>query len=279
MVKAGRTYRLITDHVGSVRLVVDAASGAVMQRLDYDAFGRLTRNTSPGFQPFGFAGGLFDDDTKLTHFGARDYDAATGGWISADPILFEADGSNLYAYVGSDPVNDRDPSGLETLAGQNAKMDIDAELKKNDTRRALREKREVLRQLCKTIEKIENTNGQVHHLIFKVFGGGDEGNLLWLATPVHRAFHEYFGSWMKLAGLPGWNIGQDKYVELLQNDPATRERVKKLLLHAAKKFDQWCAGHGRQASSYPRRNDDVNGPYTGMEGIMRKYFESNDWPR
>lgn len=26
-----------------------------------------------GFQPFGFTGGLYDQDTKLTHFGAREY--------------------------------------------------------------------------------------------------------------------------------------------------------------------------------------------------------------
>ncbi|MCI0561339.1 MAG: hypothetical protein MN733_22870, partial [Nitrososphaera sp.] len=36
MVKGGVRYRLITDHLGSVRLVVDATSGAVIQRIDYD---------------------------------------------------------------------------------------------------------------------------------------------------------------------------------------------------------------------------------------------------
>jgi hypothetical protein len=35
------TYRLITDHLGSVRLVVNAQTGAVAQRLRYDAYGRL----------------------------------------------------------------------------------------------------------------------------------------------------------------------------------------------------------------------------------------------
>ena len=49
-------YRLITDHLGSVRLVVNAATGEVVQRMDYDAFGRVLQDTNPGFQPFGFAG-------------------------------------------------------------------------------------------------------------------------------------------------------------------------------------------------------------------------------
>ena len=45
-----------------------------MQRLDYDAFGQVLLDTNPGFQPFGFAGGLYDEQTKLVRFGARDYD-------------------------------------------------------------------------------------------------------------------------------------------------------------------------------------------------------------
>ena len=112
MVKNGVTYRLIVDHAGSPRLVVNAATGAVAQRLDYDAFGRVLTDTSPGFQPFGFAGGLYDPATRLVHFGARDYDAETGSWLARDPLLFEAGQTNLYSYVNNDPVNGRDPQGL-----------------------------------------------------------------------------------------------------------------------------------------------------------------------
>jgi YD repeat-containing protein len=42
MVRGGTTYRLVSDERGSVRLVVDADTGAVAQRIDYDAFGRIT---------------------------------------------------------------------------------------------------------------------------------------------------------------------------------------------------------------------------------------------
>ncbi|MGH7572373.1 MAG: RHS repeat-associated core domain-containing protein [Gemmatimonadota bacterium] len=111
MVKGGVTYRLITDHLGSVRLVVDAATGTVAQRLDYDAFGRITLNTNPGFQPFGFAGGVLDQDTGLTRFGARDYDPESGRWTAKDPVGFKGQDPNLYGYVLSDPVNLIDPSG------------------------------------------------------------------------------------------------------------------------------------------------------------------------
>ena len=47
-------------HLGRVRLVVNASTGAVAQRIDYDALGLVTLDTNPGFQPFGFAGGIYD---------------------------------------------------------------------------------------------------------------------------------------------------------------------------------------------------------------------------
>jgi YD repeat-containing protein len=74
MVKGGVTYRIISDHLGSVRLVVNASDGSIAQRIDYDEFGNVTADTNPGFQPFGFAGGLYDPDTGLVRFGARDYE-------------------------------------------------------------------------------------------------------------------------------------------------------------------------------------------------------------
>ncbi len=113
MVKDGVTYRFIRDVQGSVRLVVNADSGAVAQRVDYDSFGRVLADTSPGFQPFGFQSGLYDPDTALVQFGARWYDAASGRWLSKDPILLEG-GFNLYAFCGNDPVNFADPDGLDT---------------------------------------------------------------------------------------------------------------------------------------------------------------------
>jgi hypothetical protein len=41
MTKDGTTYRLIRDVQGSVRLVVDTATGIIAQRMDYDAFGNV----------------------------------------------------------------------------------------------------------------------------------------------------------------------------------------------------------------------------------------------
>ncbi|WP_394829303.1 RHS repeat-associated core domain-containing protein [Pendulispora albinea] len=112
MVRDGVTYALVSDHLGSVRLVVNSGtSTAAAQVLDYDAWGRIVSDSSVGFQPFGFAGGMYDPDTGLAHFGAREYDPETGTWLQKDPLRFGAGDTNLYAYVGGDPLNKVDPSG------------------------------------------------------------------------------------------------------------------------------------------------------------------------
>ena len=112
MIKSGVTYRIISDHLGSPRLVINPATGNIIQRMDYDEYGNVLTDTNPGFQPFGFAGGLYDRDTGLTRFGARDYDPHTGRWTAKDPIGFDGEDTNLYAYVENDPINFIDPLGL-----------------------------------------------------------------------------------------------------------------------------------------------------------------------
>ena len=96
LIKGATTYRILSDHLGSPRLIVNTSNGNVEQRMDYDEFGNITYDSNPGPQPFGFAGGIYARDTKLTPFGARDYDAETGRWTAKDPIRFDGADTNLY---------------------------------------------------------------------------------------------------------------------------------------------------------------------------------------
>ena len=107
-----RTYRILSNYLGSPRLVVDVETGEIVQRMDYDECGKVVLDTNPGFQPFGFAGGLYDSHTGLVRFGARDYDPETARWTSKDPILLGGGDSNLYGYVLNNPINFIDPTGL-----------------------------------------------------------------------------------------------------------------------------------------------------------------------
>ena len=115
--QGGSKYYITTDHLGSVRVISDD-QGAVVKAYDYSAFGErvvLVDNDALIEIPFGFAGGLYDEDTGLVRFGYRDYDSVIGRWTARDPIGLD-DGPNIYAYVKNDPVRFVDPTGLVNSA-------------------------------------------------------------------------------------------------------------------------------------------------------------------
>ena len=114
LVHGGATYRIISDQLGSPRLVVNAATGAVDEQMNYDEFGNVLLDSNAGFQPFGFAGGLKDPYTGFVRFGARDYNPVVGRWTAKDPIRFAGGDTDLYGYVLDDPINLVDPGGLDS---------------------------------------------------------------------------------------------------------------------------------------------------------------------
>ena len=115
LVRQDGTYRIVSDHLGSTVLVANVSTGQVVQTIERDAWGNVLAASGSVATPFGFAGGLYDADTGLVRFGARDYDAETGRWTARDPMFFGGGDSNLYAYCGNDPINGIDPSGLDWM--------------------------------------------------------------------------------------------------------------------------------------------------------------------
>ncbi|MCF6245659.1 MAG: RHS repeat-associated core domain-containing protein, partial [Sulfurovum sp.] len=63
--------------------------------------------------PYCYTAREFDRE-DLYYYRARYYDPTLGRFISSDPIEFLAGDFNFYRYVGNDPVNWNDPSGLFT---------------------------------------------------------------------------------------------------------------------------------------------------------------------
>ena len=71
-----------------------------------------------------FQGREIDWDTGLTYFRARWYNPETGRWLSKDPIGISG-GLNLYAFVGNNPVNFTDPSGLNYIVAKGIELICD----------------------------------------------------------------------------------------------------------------------------------------------------------
>jgi RHS repeat-associated protein len=113
----------VHDGLSSVARLVDM-DGSARLSVSYDAWGKATSSGQAVGDRFRYRGAFQDGDTELLLFGRRWYDPALGRWLSQDPILADVlaarrdsasaalDITNLYLYVGNNPLNLVDPSGL-----------------------------------------------------------------------------------------------------------------------------------------------------------------------
>lgn len=101
--------------LGSITVELDDAATVISDE-EYYPYGETAvfSAVSPGdaaLKAYRFVGKERDGATGLYYFGARYYAPGFGRWLSADPAGF-ADGTNLYIYVGANPVSHTDPTGL-----------------------------------------------------------------------------------------------------------------------------------------------------------------------
>ena len=106
-------YYYINDHLGAPQIITNDA-GSVVWQAEYLPFGKVNILTADIENNLRFPGQYYDTETGLHYNWNRYYSPETGRYIAADPIGLDG-GMNLYAYVGSDPVNRIDPLGLNTM--------------------------------------------------------------------------------------------------------------------------------------------------------------------
>ncbi len=94
-----------------------ASNGGYVNRYTYLPFGETTTIQSTVSNRFQFVGQFgvqtAGDGLKLMHF--RNYSSLTGQFVSDDPLNLSGGDTNLRAYVGNDPTNAIDPSGLQKI--------------------------------------------------------------------------------------------------------------------------------------------------------------------
>lgn len=98
-----------SDERGSLVNLSNGATGANTIVNTYDEYGLPAASNLGRLQ---YTGQLWMPDFGAYHYKARAYQPSLGRFLQTDPIRYQA-GANLYAYVGGDPVNFDDPTGLQ----------------------------------------------------------------------------------------------------------------------------------------------------------------------
>ncbi|MFO0820040.1 MAG: FG-GAP-like repeat-containing protein [Pirellulales bacterium] len=112
---AGYVQWYLTDHLGTVRDLVHAPTGAI-QQFTYDTYGNpLAYGGIEVGTRYGFTGRELDLETNLYSYRLRYYSSALGQFVSEDPLRFSVGETNLDEYAHNSPVQFVDPMGLSAL--------------------------------------------------------------------------------------------------------------------------------------------------------------------
>jgi len=115
MLRGGATSYYHADGLGSVTSLSNPV-GALAQTYSYDSFGKPTTSSGSLINPFQYTARELDSETGLYFLRARYYNQSTGRFVSEDPVGFDGDAVDFFAYANENPTNVTDPFGLQGTA-------------------------------------------------------------------------------------------------------------------------------------------------------------------
>jgi RHS repeat-associated protein len=173
------TYYFLTDHLGSVDVVLDE-EGNVVERADYLPYGsdrlRVTETTAPETD-YKFTGKEMDEESGLYYYGARYYDPLLARFVSRDPWegdLMNPQTLNKYSYAGNNPIFYVDPTGMYVIES--------GEVEEGDN----------LTTVTSDLNKFYNTNYSVNDIA--VFNNIDNPDLIYSGQIVRIGAYDNDGS-------------------------------------------------------------------------------------
>ena len=99
------------DQLGSVRDVLDGGTGNLLDSFDYTPYGSVARTSGTTSMDYHYAGLFLHSASALNLSATRPMDGVTGRWLNRDPIG-ELGGTNIYSYVGENPLRSIDTMGF-----------------------------------------------------------------------------------------------------------------------------------------------------------------------
>jgi RHS repeat-associated protein len=206
---AGNVVWLLTDHLGTVRDLVNN-SGAVVNHFVYDSFGQVISESNPAIDTrYLFTGREFDQEIGLYYYRARYYDQTTGRFLSEDPIGFDGGDENLYRYVSNNVLIFVDLDGLMRSSGERGQTGsssgTDSPFKKmkphpTDPNKVIEEKNQ-------TGKKIEKLKPEGFDDYWKNKRGGSRGQRGFITPQMLRVCANPIVLFLLLMAIPS-NVGQ-----------------------------------------------------------------------
>ncbi len=172
---AGLQYFYHYDGSGDVSAWTNQ-SGRSVQEYTYAPYGRLIDNNGPDnssnrtdpHNSVTWSGKMWDKETELNYFGARDYDFGAGVWLTRDPYRGQINDPmslHRYAYVNNNPATLRDAYGLSSTQIPGALFDEPKVAGSSATLRSSNSTARTVRRAC-------ISHGTSHNPMQKTMTGG-----------------------------------------------------------------------------------------------------------